>query len=63
MTAAVDDAGSKSGGKGAKYGGFRGERGDTSEGDASRRVPQADLAEATTAPGCDAFGIARTRWG
>ena len=53
--AAVDDAGSKSGGKGAKYGGFRGERGDTSEGDASRRVRPLRSEATTKAAECDAF--------
>ena len=53
--AAVDDAGSKSGGKGAKYGGFRGERGDTSEGDASGRFVLSVRRATTKAAECDAF--------
>jgi ATP-dependent DNA helicase 2 subunit 1 len=52
--AAVDDAGGKSGGKGAKYGGFRGGRGDTSGGDASAVRPLRSEA-ASKAAACDAF--------
>lgn len=52
--AAVDDAGGKSGGKGAKYGEFRGGRGDTSGGDASAVRPLRSEA-ASKAAACDAF--------